>query len=359
VAELRPKVTLAENAASRVRQQLANFQVHESYRELSTRASRAKSELQSRAREALSLRETIEHLKRALEVEAPPAKSDLERLYAAAGIELPGLTLKRIEEVGRFYNSVVHNRKAHLQNEIEEAQARLTETERQVAVLDGERRKILTMLEGRGALDDFLALQRDLAEMEAHAASLRERFKAAELLEGERTQLDIDRANLKQRLQADHHERQEALDRAIILIAETISDLYDDRQGRFELEATDNGPEFSISIEGDRGGGISNMEIFCFDLALFQIVGDRLGGPGFLIHDSHLFDGVDERQIARALTLGNNAAETQSQQYIVTMNSDIFDRLPSVKGIDLTAAVLPMRLSDDTEMGGLFGFRFD
>ena len=42
------------------------------------------------------------------------------------------------------------------------------------------------------------------------------------------------------------------------------------------------------------------MEIFCFDIALQQIVTKRYGGPGFLIHDSHLFDGVDERQVAGA-----------------------------------------------------------
>jgi hypothetical protein len=89
-------------------------------------------------------------------------------------------------------------------------------------------------------------------------------FPSAEILEGESTQLDIDR--LKRRLQEDHQARKAALDEAILSIAEAISDLYEDRSGRFVVEATDNGPEFRISIEGDRGGGISNMEIFCLDL---------------------------------------------------------------------------------------------
>jgi uncharacterized protein YydD (DUF2326 family) len=208
-------------------------------------------------------------------------------------------------------------------------------------------------------LEDHLALAVEQSDLEARTGALRERFKAAEILEGEGTQLEIDRAKLKRRLQADHQQRKDALDRAIIIIAEAIVELYDDRQGRFEVEATDNGPEFAISIEGDRGGGISNMEIFCFDLALFRIVADRLGGPGFLVHDSHLFDGVDERQVATALLLGKRAAEAQAQQYIVTMNSDIFDRLPLAPEIDRAAVVLPTRLSDDGEAGGLFGFRFE
>ncbi len=41
------------------------------------------------------------------------------------------------------------------------------------------------------------------------------------------------------------------------------------------------------------------------------------------------------------------------------MNSDIFDRLPLSDDIDLDDVVLATRLSDETETGGLFGFRFD
>jgi uncharacterized protein YydD (DUF2326 family) len=101
------------------------------------------------------------------------------------------------------------------------------------------------------------------------------------------------------------------------------------------------------------------MEIFCLDLTLFKAVTKRLDGPGFLMHDSHLFDGVDERQIASALLLGQRAAASQNLQYIVTMNSDIFDRLPLVEEIDRSKVILSTRLSDETETGGLFGFRFD
>jgi uncharacterized protein YydD (DUF2326 family) len=359
VAQLRPQVTVAEARAQKLRDQLNNFEVLESYRALSRRAATAKSEMQAIGREAVAAHETLEHLERALEAEKPPARADLERLYTAAGIELPGIALRRFEEVARFYDSVIANRRTHLQQEIADIRLQLVEGERRQATLDSERSSILRTLEGRGALDDFLELQRNLAECEATAATLRERFKAAEILEGESTQLDIDRINLKRRLQEDHQGRKPALDEAILLIADAIANLYEDRTGRFVVEATENGPEFRISIEGDRGGGISNMEIFCFDLALFEVVSKRFGGPGFLIHDSHLFDGVDERQIARALMIGADVTAGNQLQYIVTMNSDIFDRLPLSDEIDRTKVVLSTRLSDETETGGLFGFRFE
>jgi uncharacterized protein YydD (DUF2326 family) len=359
VAELRPQVTVAETKARKLREQLTDFEVLDSYRELAHRAAVAKNEMQSIGRDAVSLGETLEHLRRALGEEKTPERADLKQLYAAAGVELPGVVVRRFDEVSRFYESVVENRRTHLQQEITDLTRRIAEGERRLAAFDEDRSNIMQMLHGRGALEDFLQLQRELATCEAAAAALRERFNAAEILEGEVTQLAIDRANLKRRLQEDHRQRKAALDEAILIVAEAMSELYDDRSGNFVVEATNNGPEFRISIEGDRGGGISNMEIFCFDLALLKLATGRFGGPGFLIHDSHLFDGVDERQIARALLLGSRAAEGTNLQYIVTMNSDIFDRLPLPQTVDRTKAVLATRLSDETDSGGLFGFRFE
>jgi uncharacterized protein YydD (DUF2326 family) len=358
VAELRPQVTIAATKAEKLHDQLSRFEVLDSYRDLSRRAAHAKTEMQAIARELVVLNETLEHLERALAAEEPPARSDLERVYTAAGVELPGVALRRFDDVKRFYESVVENRRAHLRQEITETKESIASGESRLAVLDADRSDILKTLEGRGALEDFLSLQRELATIEASAATLRERFKAAELLEGEATQLVLDRVNLKRRLQEDYQQRKTALDEAILIIADVISELYDDRSGRFIVEATDNGPEFRISIEGDRGGGISNMEIFCLDLALMKLVTKRFGGPGFLIHDSHLFDGVDVRQITRALLLGHRATHGKNLQYVVTMNSDIFDNLPLPKEIDREKIVLKTRLSDETETGGLFGFRF-
>lgn len=358
VAELRPQVTIAEAKAGKLRQSLEQFEVLDSYKSLSKRAGQIKTEMQALTGQSVTLNETLDHLQEALRSERPPQRSDIQQLYASAGIELPGVALRRFDDVSSFYESVVANRRIHLEQEISDVRSRIASVEGGLGRLDEERSGILRTLQGRGALDDFLTMQRDLADIEASAASLRERFKAAEALEGESTKLDIDRANLKRKLQEDHHVREKALDEAILIIADAIAELYDDRAGRFVVDATENGPEFRISIEGDRGGGIANMEIFCFDLALLQIVTKRCGGPGFLIHDSHLFDGVDERQVAGALRLGQKTSEALQQQYIVTMNSDIFDRLPAGESNDLGAAILDSRLSDETEDGGLFGFRF-
>jgi uncharacterized protein YydD (DUF2326 family) len=77
-----------------------------------------------------------------------------------------------------------------------------------------------------------------------------------------------------------------------------------------------------------------------------------------LIHDSHLFDGVDPRQTARALTVGARLAEEIGFQYIVTLNSDVLAELSSAD-FNIEKYFVSQRLTDATEDGGLFGIRFE
>lgn len=81
-------------------------------------------------------------------------------------------------------------------------------------------------------------------------------------------------------------------------------------------------------------------------------------GPGFLIHDSHLFEPVDGRQFARALRIGAETAVENDFQYLVTLNSDELDRAEKEGNESFGEYVLEPKLAD-TPGGGLFGFRFD
>ena len=123
------------------------------------------------------------------------------------------------------------------------------------------------------------------------------------------------------------------------------------------LSDTSNGPEFDFPMQGSRSKGIKNMQIYCFDMMLMSVCAERGIGTGFLVHDSHLFDGVDGRQVISALKLGAKMAESKGFQYIVTMNEDDAFK-EEIDGFDLRDYVLPVVLTDATEDGGLFGLRF-
>ena len=133
--------------------------------------------------------------------------------------------------------------------------------------------------------------------------------------------------------------------------------LYEDA-GSMIVDETINGPDFRFEIQGSRSEGIKNMQMFCFDMMLMSLCAKRGIGPGFLIHDSHLFDGVDGRQVLSALSVGAKNASDLGFQYIVTMNEDDAFK-ETEKGFSVNDYILDVELTDATEDGGLFGIRFD
>lgn len=357
VAQLRPLLALAERKARAKREEISKFEVMETYCDIAEKASQLRIRLQEITRDQVSLKETLGFLQQSLEAERPAYTVDVAAMYRASGVELPDVALRKFEDVEAFQRSVTANRRIHLQSEIEQVQREIRKSEDDLQEASRQRRELLSSLDGKGAFEDLVALQKEAAALEAEHAVLRERYEAAEALESSKAELKVGRIEIQRRLQADYATHRARLDDLIVRIAELIAELYANREGYFEVSATDNGPEFSIRIEGDRGTGIRSMEIFCMDIALYESVRDKFGGPSFLIHDSHLFDGVDARQISAALQIGQRAVGSGGQ-YIVTMNSDIYDTLPFPVDFDSTTIVLPTRLSDENEKSGLFGFRF-
>jgi uncharacterized protein YydD (DUF2326 family) len=98
------------------------------------------------------------------------------------------------------------------------------------------------------------------------------------------------------------------------------------------------------------------MQIYCFDVTLMRLALEQEMGPRFLIHDSHLFDGVDARQVAHAFRTGMQQGKEYDFQYLTTLNSDKAESLKAA-GFDLQPFEVPVRLTDQPN-GGLFGKQF-
>jgi uncharacterized protein YydD (DUF2326 family) len=354
-ADLRTQLTVAEENARRLRENVKNFRVLPQYRSLEAEASTLTRSLGELADENTIDLQLISDLQAAMEIEAPPQLGDLERLYTEAGVVLPNSVARRFEDVRLFHESVVQNRKAYLAGELEAARRRIAQRETKKAPLGERYAEIMNILKSHGALDQFSQLQSELNKLEGLTEQLRVRYAAAQQLEGTKTQLDIERDRLLLLLRQDYEEQNETLKRAIVVFEEMSSSLYE-VAGSLTFDATKNGPEFAVTMQGDKSKGITNMQIFCFDMMLMRLCAERRTGPGFLVHDSHLFDGVDERQVAKALQLAGETATKFGFQYIAIFNSDALPKnLP--EGFS-DKYILPVRLTDATDDGGLFGIRF-
>ena len=356
-ANLRTELAVAANRAETIRSQLDNFEVIPEYTELEAEASTLTGRINALGEENLIDRRLISDLKLALTEEKAPESTDLTRLYAEAGVILPDLLKHRLDEVEIFHRTIIENRRSHLNAELTSAQNRIDVREAEKVTLDARRRQIMTVLQSGGALEQYTAMREELGRAKVEVETLRQRLETAETLESTKAELDIKRNRLAQALRDDIHERSDFLNEAIVGFEELSKSLYE-QAGSLTVDAGPNGPSFEVRIDGHRSKGITNMQIYCFDLMMMELCAKQGRSPGFLIHDSHLFDGVDERQVAKALQLGAERAKTVGFQYIVTMNSDVIPKDGFQDSFDINAYIMSTRLTDATEGGGLFGIRF-
>lgn len=356
-ADIRTRLAVAEHKIEQLSSQLKSFQVIPEYRELQCEANEITGQINGLGEENFIDHGLIRDLEESLVEEREPDLSDLGKLYQEAGVVLPAMVRRRFDEVEVFHRTIIENRRSHLMSEITSAKQRIQQREKAQSDRDSRRRQIMQVLESGGALEQYTAMREELGRAEAEVEALRQRLIAAETLESSKAELEIERTRLAQALRDDVHEREDIVREAIVTFEQLSEALYE-TAGSLTIDATTNGPTFEVKIEGQRSKGITNMQIFCFDLMLVELSTRRGRSPGFLIHDSHLFDGVDERQVAKALQLGADRAVAHGYQYIVTMNSDVLPDDGYRSDFDIKAYILDTKVTDATETGGLFGLRF-
>lgn len=356
-AELRTEVAVAREHAERLQARAGQFTVVDHYVEFQEEADQTTKQLRELRDQDELDNGMIEDLEAVAINETLPGSVDLERLWSQVNLVLPDHVLTAYDDVKIFHESVITNRKMYLEREVELAKERIAERQVRRAELDSRRSQLMQLLSSGGALDEFVALESEAARAEGEVRELERQYEIAERFENTKAQTDRRRQELLVQLKGDHNDRADRLSRAIVLFEQYSRRLYDQRRGSLIVRETLKGPEFDVEIAGKGSVGIDSMQILCFDFTLMTLLAERNSGPRFLIHDSHIFDGVDERQVASALMLGAELADKLKFQYIVTLNSDSIPDFPS--SFDFYSHINPVKLTDATEDGGLFGFRFD
>lgn len=364
--KLRAQLANLRRQRDRTRESLRAFKVDEQYSEHQRLADRLSGSIQLLNDEGIAFQRRNRELYSALRDEVDPAEDDalrdkLNRVYEELGVVLPDLVGRRYDEVAEFHQSVVRNRRFFLQQELDSVRARLVAIDGERKALDAQRSEVLRLLSETVALDTFLAAQRDLAKLEADVADLERRVEATVSISQISDQVKLKTAELVTAVRAELHERSDSLDESISLFGELGAEIYTDRDASLLVAPTDKGVlKVTPHISGDASTGVRSVETFMFDIVCLIAAIESRRAPRILVHDSHLFDAIDGRQIASCLNIGARLAEAHGFQYLVTLNSDFVDLVEtqSEGAFDAEPYIMSTRLTDATEDGGIFGFRF-
>ena len=291
-------------------------------------------------------------------VQGEELAKQLESMYAEIGIVLPGAAIRRFSEVAEFHASVVRNRQMYLQAELMAVKRSLDETKSERRVLDQRRADVMTLLKNSMALEAFRSAERDLAELDALVSDLERKLELVQSVSDTGLRLRAMKFKAETGVRTEIVDRELSLESAIVLFQQLGEEIYNDRDVSLLIEATPKGVLKVIpKIDGDASAGILGVKTFLLDMVCV-VTAVRLGrAPRILVHDSQLFDSMDDRQIVSCLNIGARLAEDAGFQYIVTLNSD---RLAAAEaeGFDRRGYVIEPVLTDAGEAGGLFGFRF-
>lgn len=362
-AELRASLAQARQRRSRLEESLSGFRVDEQYAEHQAAADRFTHTIRDLNDEALALRQRRHDLELAVTEERSAFSSakvtkQLETMYAEIGIVLPGTVGRRFDEVADFHASVVRNRQMYLESELASVVDRLETIQAEVTDLDQQRARVMNLLNDSMALETFRTAERELAELDAQIADLERRLELAQSVNDNGLHLRSKMTEAKASVRTELAEREKPLEEAIALFQQLGEEIYHGREIRFLVDVTDKGVLRVVpKIDGDASEGIREVKTFLLDIVCLVMAVKAGRAPHILVHDSPLFDSMDDRQVASCLNIGARLADSVGFQYIVTLNSDRLTAAES-EGFDQRDYVVNPVLTDAGEDGGLFGFRF-
>ena len=356
---LRTNIALTESKITKVKEQIKDYKILPEYEEIEKETSLYVSKLNEISNDSTIDLQLLDDLKESIEETPLVDTSQIERIYTEAGLMFSDTITKRLNEVIKFHKSIYLNRENYLLSEIRTIESRLKARDKEKDDLQEKYSANMKTLKSHGALEPYVKLQEKLDKLTVDLKNFNDQYDIALSLETNKTLLKSERTELLGELVNEYKEQKSIISDAIVLFESISSELYEEA-GSLHIGESLNGPTFEIKIQGEKSKGINNMQIFCLDFTLMILMAEKGLGSGFLVHDSHIFDGVDERQIHKALELGRNLSVKYGFQYIVTMNSDVFTGLTKLSNESFNVDDFKLRtqLTDETDSGGLFGIRF-
>lgn len=352
------RVRLDQEIGELVRQ-LHDFKVHPNYREIEEQATALTAELRKKRNNGFRLRTTLRHYEESLISEVAPAEGSIVGLFQTAKVELPGEIRTTIEQVEAFHQHVIQNRAEFLREECGNLQVQIAENEAEETRIGEARSKALGIIDSFRALDEYNQLHERLADLRHERDKLVDTLRQRREIDNTDDEIATERRQVISHGRRAHDELEAVRARAIELFNSNSRALYGEgSHGTLEIAFTNRGSfSFKVDIQGEGSQGIEKMKLFCFDLMLAQLWANRDTTPGFVFHDSHIFDGVDDRQKAAALRLAAQQAKEHGFKYICSFNSNDLPGQDLLGELDLRAHTR-LTLTDDGPQGKLLGRDF-
>ena len=335
---------------------IKGFKIHKEYAQLEDEANSITEHLHDLVNKRSVQAKTLEKYRQSTKLEADAPVDGVLATYKESGVLFPESVKQSLDTARKFHEFIVENRREFLGSEIAKLDAEVAALGRQIDDAGAEREKIMRILETHGAIEELVALQARHEKTVEKKADVSSRLGTLREIGRRNVANNAEMVRLSEIAEADFdsHKSQR---RDAILAFNRYSEILYSAPGMLSIDMKDGEYRFEVEIERSDSKGIGNMKIFCYDLALASLWAGKPQSPGILAHDSEIFDGVDERQVALALQTAAKESERLGFQYICTINSDMVPSNEFDNGFEFASHVA-VTLTDRGDDGGLLGIRF-
>lgn len=320
-----------EEQIARIENRLKNYMVAEDYEKIRKEADDCSARLRVLKNQSTALKNAIRNIEKSLTVQPDIPKDTVFKLYGEARLTLSDMVVKRVEEVEEFHNKLLSNRTKRLIEEKKELALRLKDMESEKIAMGKREDELLQYLNTHGALEEFTALNNQLANMKTKLNKLKTYKEILQEYKNKLAEIKIEFE--KENIETNNYLIQIKLftDMNVALFRSFSREFYDNKPGGIEISNNDgmNKMRFNINakIQDDASDGIGEVKIFCFDWMLLKAKHNHK--VNFLFHDSRLLANMDPRQRAILFKQAHKHAVGDGLQYIISANEDM---LESIKG---------------------------
>ena len=344
---------------------IADFKVAEDYYQVVKEADQIKFELKSYENRASNYKTAIGNIEKSLQYTPDIPKKKILELYHEAQIQLPDYVKKQLADVEEFNSKLLGNRSQRLTREKHDFEKKLQDIEAIIKNLGKQKDAKLEYLNTRGGLDEFTKLNEKLKDLKIRYDSI-EKFRLLKQEYKNKTEELKREFSHQNTATLDYLARNRALiEKNIILFKELTDEFYEHKRAGIDIKSNEgiNKTRFEIKakIDDDKGDGVNDVKIFCFDWAILKAQHNH--NVKMLFHDSRLLSEIDSRQQATLMKVAFDSTAECDLQYIISINQTTYDSLKAEMQSEEFNAIIEdniiLELTDESNKSKLLGMQLD
>ena len=347
-----------------LKKEISQFKVSNNYHELEKEAdekSFAKKDLENQRALTNSY---IKNIESALKETEQVKEEKVLEIYKAANVEIPEMVKKNIDDVLTFHSNLLLSRNSRLRKALHKQRSQLEYIDEQIKSLGQRMDELLDYLNSHGALEEYVALTKQLSGLNAELGRIQEYQKILKAYRD--SELDIKATFISEDKQTEEYLESEKDYLAFLrsTYGSFAKRFYPKKRSGLVIKnnSGENMLRYTLDarIEDDSSDGVNEVRLFCFDLLLLS---QKKSKMRFLMHDSRLFANMDPRQRETLFHIVDEKSQAGDFQYICSINEDALLSFKSLMSENDYERIIMgntiLELNDDSPESKLLGIQID